>query len=106
MALAMCTHLECVPSMKVEGVREFRKDVPKLVRDKKLVLVTWHGRPRSVLMPLEDLSKLPRELRMEFLRQSGEEIQDYLRKLGVTEPEVQADFEKWRKAKRAARRRR
>ena len=92
--------------MKVAGVREFRQDVPKLVRGRKLVLVTWHGRPRSVLMPLEDLSKLPRDLRMEFLRQSGREIQDRLRKLGVTEADILADFEAWRKARRAARRRR
>lgn len=92
--------------MKVTGIREFRKEAPSLVRGKDLVLVTWHGRPQSVLMPLRDIRKLPRELRMEFLRQSGKEIQAQLRKRGITEEMILADFERRRKSRHAARRRR
>jgi len=92
--------------MKVTGVRQFRRDVPRFVRGKDLVLVTWHGRPQSVLMPLHDIRKLPRELRMEFLRQSGKDIRAHLKKRGITEEKILADFSAWRKARREARRRR
>jgi hypothetical protein len=92
--------------MKALGVRQFRKDVPRLVRGKDLVLVTWHGQPQSVLMPLKDIRKMPRELRMEFLRQTTKEIQAHLRKRGITEAQILANFEDWRKTRRAARRRR
>jgi len=86
--------------MKVTGVRQFRRDVPRLVRGDEVVLVTWHGRPQSVLLPLKDIRKLPRELRMEFLRQSGKEIRTLLRKRGITEAMVLADFHARRKARR------
>lgn len=92
--------------MKALGVRQFRKDVPRLIQGKDLVVVTWHGRPQSVLMPLKDIRKMPRELRMEFLRQTTKEIQAHLRKRGISESEILADFEAWRKERRAARRRR
>lgn len=75
--------------------------------------MTWHGKPQSILMPLKDIRKLPRELRMEFLRQSGKEIRAQLRKRGITEEKILANFEAWRKTRRgsgasstAARRRR
>lgn len=57
-------------------------------------------------MPLKDIRKMPRELRMEFLRQSTKEIQAHLRKRGITEEQILANFEVWRKARREARRRR
>lgn len=90
--------------MKIAGVRQFRKDVPKLVKGGHLVLVTWHGRPQSFLMPFKDIRKMPRELRMEFLEQTGGELRDHFRKLGATEEKILADFETWRKARRARRR--
>jgi len=92
--------------MKVAGVRQFRKDVPKLVRGKDVVVVTWHGRPQSVLMPLKNIRKLPRELRMEFLEQTGRELRDHFRKLGVTQKRLLDDFKAGRKIRRARRRRR
>jgi len=102
-----CVHIRgTLKRMKVAGVRQFRKEVSGLVKGGKLVIVTWHGRPRSVLMPLKDIEKLPRELRMEFLRQSGREIQDRLRRLGVTEGKILSDFAAWRRTRRAAGRRR
>jgi hypothetical protein len=86
--------------MKVTGVRQFRREVPRLVRGDEVVLVTWHGRLQSVLLPLKDIRKLPRDLRMEFLRQSGKDIRAILRKRGITEEELLADFQAWRKARR------
>ena len=89
--------------MKVAGVRQFRREVPRLVRGDEVVLVTWHGKPQSILMPLKDIRKLPRELRMEFLRQSGTEIRAHLKKRGITQERILADFQAWRKARRTAR---
>jgi hypothetical protein len=86
--------------MKVTGVRQFRREVPRLVRGDEVVLVTWHGRLQSVLLPLKDIRKLPRDLRMAFLRQSGKDIRAILRKRGITEEELLADFQAWRKARR------
>ena len=92
--------------MKVAGVRQFRKEVPKLVKGSQLVLVTWHGRPQSFLMPFKDIRKMPRELRMEFLRQSGLELKAHFHKVGVSEERLLKEFSDWRKARRAGRRRR
>ncbi len=90
--------------MKVTGVRQFRREVPRLIRGDEVVLVTWHGRPQSVLLPLKDIRKLPRALRMEFLRQSGKDIRAHLRKRGITEERILADFQALRKAHRERRR--
>lgn len=89
--------------MKVAGVRQFRREVPRLVRGDEVVLVTWHGRLQSVLLPLKDIRKLPRELRMEFLEQTGRELRRHFRKLGVTEKELLEGFQAWRQSRRPTR---
>jgi hypothetical protein len=90
--------------MKVAGIRKFRRDAPRLIRGRELVLVTNHGRPQGFLLPFKDLRKMPREIRIEFLKQSGRELREHFRRLGVTEKQLLAGFKAWRKARRARRR--
>ncbi len=90
--------------MKIAGIRQFRKDVPRLVRGRELVLVTHHGRPQSFLLPFKDIRKMPREIRIEFLKQTGRELREHFRKLGVTERGLVAEFQARRKTRRAPRR--
>ena len=54
----------------------------------------------SVIRRLELRRKIPREVRMEFLRKSGKEIRAQLKKRRLTEGKILAEFEAWRKARR------
>jgi hypothetical protein len=56
----------------------------------------------SVIHQLEVGRKVPREVRMEFLRKSGKEIRARLKKRGLTEGKILVEFEAWRKARRGA----
>ena len=92
--------------MRVAGVREFRNRVPELVKGKDIVLVTRHGKLSGIFIPLTDPEALPVELRTEILERLGSAISRHLKKRGVTEKETLRDFEAWKKARRAGRRRR
>lgn len=56
----------------------------------------------EVIRRLELERKIPREVRMEFIRQSGKKIRAQLKKCGITEGRTLAEFEAWRKARRGA----
>jgi len=60
------------------------------------------GKPlEKVIGELEIRRKIPRQLRMEFLRKSGKEIRARLKKRGITEGKILAEFEAWRKSRRS-----
>ncbi len=92
--------------MRVTGVREFRKNVPDLVKSEDLVFVTRHGKLASLLVPLDRPENLPPELRRELLTRLGRAISDHLRRRGATEGDILRDFDAWRRKRRANRRRR
>lgn len=87
--------------MRVAGVREFRDRAPAFIKGREIVLVTSHGRLSSILVPLAGSPDLPVEIRREFLSRLGAALSDHLRRRGVTEGEIQRDFEAWRKTRRA-----
>jgi hypothetical protein len=55
----------------------------------------------SVIRRLEVGRKIPRKVRMEFLRKSGKELRAQLKKRGITEGKILAEFKAWRKARRS-----
>jgi hypothetical protein len=81
--------------MKISTVREFRDKATGMLRSKDPILVTRRGRLAGVFFPLQKDS-LPGELTSEIARQ--------IKRRGISEKEVLADFEGWRKARREARR--
>ena len=91
--------------MKISTVREFRDNATGYLRSKDPILVTRRGRLAGVFFPRPEAS-LPIELKRELFPLLSSEIARQLRRRGLKEEEIVADFESWRKRKRETRRRR
>ncbi len=91
--------------MRISTVREFRDEATGLLRSKDPVLVTRRGRLAGVFFPCPQ-ETLPIELKREMFAMLSAEIAREIKKKGLSERAVLADFEKWRKERREARRRR
>jgi hypothetical protein len=88
--------------MRITTVREFRDNATGLLRSKAPILVTRRGRLAGVFFPWPEES-LPVEFKKEIFPVLSSEINRELKKRKIGEEEVQADFESWRKARRAPR---
>jgi len=91
--------------MKISTVREFRDNASGYLRSRDPILVTRRGRLAGVFFPRPEAS-LPIELKRELFSVLSSEIARQLQKRGLTEDEVVAEFQSWRKRKRETRRRR
>lgn len=91
--------------MKISTVREFRDNATGYFRSKDPILVTRRGRLAGVFFPRPEAS-LPIELKRELFPLLSSEIARQLRRRGLKEEQIVADFEGWRKRKRETRRRR
>lgn len=86
--------------MKTASVREFRNQVSELLQGKETVLVTRHGKPAAVLLPLGDPKAMPIELRRQVYLELSSKIARQLKAKGITEDEIQRDFEDSKKRRR------
>jgi hypothetical protein len=93
-----------VTTMKISSVREFRDRATGLLRSKDPVLVTRRGRLAGIFFPCPGDS-LPLELKRELFGMLSHAVAVQIKRRGLKEEELLADFERWRKARRAARRR-
>jgi hypothetical protein len=91
--------------MKISSVREFRDGATGLLRSKDPVLVTRRGKLAGVFFPSPS-STLPLELKRELFGMLSRAIAIQIKRHGLREEEVLADFERWRKERSAPRRRR
>jgi hypothetical protein len=91
--------------MKISTVREFQDDATGILRSKDPVLVTRRGRLAGIFFPRPETT-LPIELKKELFAILSAEIARQIRERGLSEEEIQADFESWRKKRREARSRR
>jgi hypothetical protein len=91
--------------MKISTVREFRDRATGLLRSKDPVLVTRWGKLAGIFFPSPDAT-LPLELKRELFGMLSRAIAVQIRRRGLQEKELLADFERWRKERRATRRRR
>jgi hypothetical protein len=87
--------------MEISTVREFRDNASRMLRAKDPILVTRRGRLAGIFFPRPE-STLPVELKREMFRILSAEIGRQIRKRGLTEEEILADFASWRRAKGAA----
>jgi hypothetical protein len=90
--------------MRMSTVREFRDNATTFLRSRSPILITRRGRLAGIFFPRPEAS-LPVELKKELFPALAGEVARLLRKSRTSEKEVLADFEAWRKARRAARRR-
>lgn len=88
--------------MRVAGIRELRSRMASFFGGGELVLVTRHGKVSGLFLPLEDPDRIPTDLRLELVEVLGKHLDRLLAAQGITEDEIQADFD----AHRARRRRR
>jgi hypothetical protein len=91
--------------MRMSTVREFRDHATTLLRSRSPILITRRGRLAGIFFPRPETS-MPVELKKELFPALAGEVERLLRKGRIGEDEVLEDFESWRKARRAARRRR
>ena len=91
--------------MKISTVREFRDTATGLLRSKDPILVTRRGRLAGIFFPWPEKT-IPIDLKRELFPILSEQVRRQVSKAKLTEDEVLADFESWRKNKRAPRRRR
>ena len=91
--------------MKISTVREFQNDATGILRSKGPVLVTRRGRLAGIFFPRPETT-LPIELKKELFAILSAEIARQIRERGLSEEEILADFESWRKKRREARSRR
>lgn len=86
--------------MRISTVREFRDNASGMLRAKDPILVTRRGKLAGIFFPRPEAT-LPVELKREMFGILSAEIERQLRRRGVSEEEVLADFAAWRQAKRA-----
>jgi hypothetical protein len=91
--------------MRISTVREFRDKATGFLRSRDPILVTRRGRLAGVFFPWPEAS-LPMELKRELFSVLTAEVRRQIKKRGLTEEEVVADFESWRKGRRETGRRR
>jgi len=91
--------------MRVSTVREFRDQATGLLRSKDPILVTRRGRVAGVFFPCPGQS-IPLELKREMFGILSGAVARQVKKRGLTEEAVLAEFERWRKERRENRRRR
>ena len=91
--------------MKIGTVHELRDNATVLLRSKDPVLVTHRGRLAGVFFPRPQAT-LPIELKRELFSVLSDEVRRQIKKRGLSEEDVEADFESWRKSRREAHRRR
>ena len=91
--------------MKISTVREFRDQATGLLRSKDPILVTRRGRVAGIFFPCPGQS-IPLELKREMFGILSGAVARQVKKRGLTEEAVLAEFERWRKERRENRRRR
>ncbi len=86
--------------MRLAGVRELRANTAALLGGTEPVVVTRHGKVTGVYVPLSDPDRLPDDLNREIARILGQQISELLEARGVTEEEIQRDFDAYRRRRR------
>jgi hypothetical protein len=90
--------------MKISTVREFRDNASGMLRAKDPILVTRRGRLAGIFFPRPETT-LPVELKREMFGILSGEVARQIRRRGLNEEEILANFAAWRKAKRGSARR-
>ena len=86
--------------MRIAGIREIRAKTAELLGGPEPLLVTRHGKLSGLYLPLEDASRLPPELHHELGRVLARHLSRQLAQGGVTERQVQLDFDAFRRRRR------
>lgn len=86
--------------VKTATIREFRSNIAALIDSDDSVLVTKNGKPTAVVYPLRDPTKIPLEIRRKLYLALSDEIGKQLDALGVSDEEIERDFNEFKKRRR------
>jgi PHD/YefM family antitoxin component YafN of YafNO toxin-antitoxin module len=86
--------------MKVATVREFRDKATSYFKEGEPVLVTRHGKVTGLYLPIDHPESFPLELRKDLLIRIGESMSRSLAEKGISEEELLADFDTYKKTRR------
>ena len=78
------------------GVRELREKLGSYLESTLPIEVTRHGETIGFYIPVP---KQPGQAQREALLEAGHRMQAELKRLGLTEEELMADFKRWRKTR-------
>lgn len=81
------------------GMRELREKLSEYLESSVPIEVTRHGQTIGFYIPVP---KRPNQSEREALLEAGKRMQEELTRLGITEDELVADFQAWRKDRDAA----
>jgi hypothetical protein len=85
--------------MRISSLREFRDNAADTIGGKDAVLVTRRGRLAGIFIPLPE-ANVPAGLRREIFGVLGAEIARKIRRAGLKEEKILADFALWKRTKR------
>jgi prevent-host-death family protein len=86
--------------MKTATIRDFRSRIAELLDSDEPVLITRHGKGAAVVYPLNAPEKLPIEIRRKLFLDMTADIARQLRTDGVTDHEIERDFDAYQKRRR------
>ena len=89
--------------MRVTGIRELRTQMASVFGEGEPVLVTRHGKVSGLFLPLAEPGRIPADLRGELSELLGRHLDSLLESQGVTDQEIQADFDAHRTRRRRRR---
>jgi len=87
-----------VTTMRIVGIKEFRDDATKLLKERVPVLIMRRSKVAGIYVPLDDRD-LSLELRRDMQLALAQKIQASLKAKGFTEQDILDDFEATRKAR-------
>ncbi|MGD0829480.1 MAG: hypothetical protein ABR907_00960 [Terracidiphilus sp.] len=90
-------------SMQISTEREFQENAAGILRASSPILVTRRGRLSGIFFPRPE-STLPVELKRELFAGLSADVAQQISKRGISEEEIIADFQSWRKKRREDRR--
>lgn len=89
--------------MRVAGIRDIRSHIASFFGSDEPVLVTRHGKISGLYLPLQEPDRVPQDLRRELAGVLGRHLAQQLEAGGVSESEIQADFDEHRARRRGRR---
>jgi antitoxin (DNA-binding transcriptional repressor) of toxin-antitoxin stability system len=81
------------------GMRELREKLSEYLESSVPIEVTRHGQTIGFYIPIP---KKPSQSERDAMLEAGRRMQEELARLGISEDEVVADFQQWRKQQNAA----
>ena len=86
--------------MKMAAIRDIQGEAASLFESEEPVLLTRDGKISGLYVPVADPDSLPDDVRRDLAGAIGKHLSKLLEERGVTEEEIQEDFDVYRRSRR------